>query len=143
MTYTKSKSYKEAFDSFRKAVRLKSDWPEAQFRLGIMAYVLGKRDTSNDEYRKLLQLASPYANVLYRIIKDDTTATIASAMNDGDEPLGTNSAAETPSSAKPTTSNHTVAPSSTNESVAAKPNVSSTPITNQPVSKAAASDQKS
>jgi len=72
MTYSKSKAYKEALDSFKKAVRYRPEWAEAHFRLGVMSYVLGKKDLSNDEYKKLLQTNSPLAAVLYRIIKDDS-----------------------------------------------------------------------
>ena len=71
MTYSKSKAYKEALDSFKKAVRYRPEWAEAHFRLGVMSFVLGKKDQSNDEYKKLLQTNSPLAAVLYRIIKDD------------------------------------------------------------------------
>jgi protein involved in polysaccharide export with SLBB domain len=82
MTYSKSKAYKDAFDSFKRAVRFKPDWAEAHYRLGVMSYVLGKRNQSLDEYKKLQQLNSPFANVLYRIIREengpaDVSGTIA------------------------------------------------------------------
>ncbi len=74
MTYSKSKSYKEAFDYFKRAVRYKPDWPEAHFRLGIMSYVLGKKTQSIDEYKKLLELNSPLANLLYRIVNEENAS---------------------------------------------------------------------
>jgi len=74
MTYIKSKSYKEAVESFKKAVRNKPTWDEAHFRLGTTSYVLGKRAQSVDEYKKLLELNSPLANSLYRIINESNNA---------------------------------------------------------------------
>jgi protein involved in polysaccharide export with SLBB domain len=74
MTYSKSKSYKEAFDSFKLALRYQPDWPEAHFRLGVMSYVLGKRNQATDEYKKLKQINSPLANILYRIVKGESAA---------------------------------------------------------------------
>lgn len=74
MAYAQSKSYKDAAESFKRAARYRPDWPEAQFRLGVMSYVLGRRGQSIDAYRKLLEMNSPLANVLYRIVKDSTTS---------------------------------------------------------------------
>lgn len=74
MTYSKAKDYKEAFESFRKAVRYKPEWAEAHFRLGVMSYVLGKKNQSTEEYKKLLEINSPLASVLYRIIKENSPA---------------------------------------------------------------------
>lgn len=73
MAYSQTKSYKEAAESFKRAARYKPDWPDAHFRYGMMSYVLGRRTQSVEAYRKLLQLNSPLANTLYRIIKDEGT----------------------------------------------------------------------
>jgi protein involved in polysaccharide export with SLBB domain/Flp pilus assembly protein TadD len=70
MAYSQAKAYKDAAESFKRAVRFKPDWPEAHFRLGMIYYVLGRRSQSIDEYKKLLELNSPLANTLDRIIKD-------------------------------------------------------------------------
>jgi protein involved in polysaccharide export with SLBB domain len=72
MAYMQSKAYKDAADSFRRAVRFKPEWPEANFRFGIMSYVLGRRSQSTEAYKKLLELDSPLANTLYRIISTET-----------------------------------------------------------------------
>jgi protein involved in polysaccharide export with SLBB domain len=72
MAYMQSKAYKDAADSFRKALRFKPDWAEANFRFGVMSYVLGRRSQSTEAYKKLLELNSPLANTLYRIIKAES-----------------------------------------------------------------------
>ncbi len=72
MAYMKSKGYKDAADSFRRAIRLRPDWAEANFRFGVMSYVLGRRSQSTEAYKKLLTLDSPLANTLYRIISTET-----------------------------------------------------------------------
>jgi polysaccharide export outer membrane protein len=72
MAYAQAKSYKDAAESFKRAARLKPLWPEAHFRLGVMSYVLGRRTQSIESYRKLLELNSPLANTLWRIIKDSS-----------------------------------------------------------------------
>lgn len=84
MAYMQSKAYKDAADSFRKATRLKPDWPEAQFRFGVMAYVLGRRSQSNEVYTKLLSLSPPLARTLYRIIKteNDPAGTVERVVAD-------------------------------------------------------------
>ena len=74
MAYSQSKAYKDAAESFKRAVRYKPDWPEAHFRLGMMSYVLGRRGQSLESYRRLLELNSPLANVLYRIVRDTKSA---------------------------------------------------------------------
>jgi protein involved in polysaccharide export with SLBB domain len=74
MAYAKSKSYREAADSFKRAVKFKPEWPEANFRVGMMAYVLGNKSEANEAYNKLRRLNSPLANTLYRVIKEDGTA---------------------------------------------------------------------
>lgn len=71
VVYSKSKAYKDSAESFKRAARLKPDWSEAHFRLGTIYYVLGKKGETIEEYRRLLELNSPLANTLYRIIKDD------------------------------------------------------------------------
>ncbi len=74
MVYSKARAYKEAADSFKRAVRYKPDWADAHFKLGMMAYVLGKKEQSKEEYKKLLELNSPLAGTLYRIIKEESSA---------------------------------------------------------------------
>ncbi len=74
MAYSQSKAYKEAAESFKRAARYRPDWPEAHFRYGVMSYVLGRRGQSIDSYRKLLELNSPLANTLYRIVKDSKSS---------------------------------------------------------------------
>src|SRR5262245_46573189 len=104
MAYSKSKAYKDAFDSFKRAVRYKPDWPEARFRLGMMSYVLGKRNQSLDEYKKLVELNSQYANILYRIIKDEkgpvdvATAIATSESVSNSEPKVAKPTSEAPAS---------------------------------------------
>jgi protein involved in polysaccharide export with SLBB domain len=70
MVYWGSKSYQDAANSFKRAAQLKPDWPEAHLRLGVMGYVLGKRNLSNEAYKKLLELKSPLAKTLQRIDKN-------------------------------------------------------------------------
>jgi protein involved in polysaccharide export with SLBB domain/Flp pilus assembly protein TadD len=72
LAYSKSNLYKEAAESFKRAARFKPDWAEAHFRLGWMYYVLDKRNSALDEYQKLLDLGSPLANTLSRIIKNES-----------------------------------------------------------------------
>ena len=72
LAYSKSNLYKEAAESFKRAARFKPDWAEAHFRLGWMYYVLDKRNSALDEYQKLLDLSSPLANTLSRIIKNES-----------------------------------------------------------------------
>lgn len=74
MAYSQSKAYKNAADSFKRAARYRPDWPEAHFRFGMMSYVLGRRSQSMDAYKKLLELNSPLANTLYRIVKDSSSS---------------------------------------------------------------------
>lgn len=74
MAYSKAKAFKEAADSFKRAVRYKPDWADAHFKLGMISYVLGRRNQSLDEYKKLLELNSPLANALYRVVKDEVGA---------------------------------------------------------------------
>lgn len=74
MAYAKSKSYKNAEDSFKQAAKLKPDWPEAHFRVGLMAYVLGNKTKANEIYNKLRRMNSPLANTLRRVISE-TSAT--------------------------------------------------------------------
>jgi protein involved in polysaccharide export with SLBB domain/Flp pilus assembly protein TadD len=71
MAYMQSKAYKDAADSFRRALRYKPDWAEANFRFGMMSYVLGRRSQSTEAYKKLLELDSPLANALYRVMQAD------------------------------------------------------------------------
>jgi protein involved in polysaccharide export with SLBB domain len=75
VAYSKSKAYKDAADSFKRATLIRRDWPEAQFRLGMMSYVLGRKSQSLEAYNQLLKLNSPLANRLYSIIKEDGTST--------------------------------------------------------------------
>ena len=72
LAYSKSNLYKEAAESFKRAARFRPDWAEAHFRLGWMYYVLDKRNSALDEYEKLLDLGSPLANTLSRIIKNES-----------------------------------------------------------------------
>jgi protein involved in polysaccharide export with SLBB domain len=72
MAYTQTKAYKDAAESFRQAALYKPDWADAHFRLGMISYVLGRRSQSLDSYKKLLELNSPLANQLYRVIKDES-----------------------------------------------------------------------
>ncbi len=74
MAYSQAKSYKDAAESFKRAARYRPDWPEAHFRLGVMSYVLGRRGTAIEAYRRLLELNSPLANTLYRIVRDSGSA---------------------------------------------------------------------
>jgi protein involved in polysaccharide export with SLBB domain len=74
MAYSHSKSYKEAAESFKKAVRFRPDWAEAHFRLGMLSHVLGKRAQSADAYRRLVELNSRLANVLYKVIRETKSA---------------------------------------------------------------------
>jgi protein involved in polysaccharide export with SLBB domain/Flp pilus assembly protein TadD len=72
LAYSKSSLYKEAAESFKRAARFKPDWAEAHFRLGWLYYVLDKRNSALDEYQKLLDLGSPLADTLSRIIKNES-----------------------------------------------------------------------
>ena len=72
LAYSKSNLYKEAAESFKRAARFRPGWAEAHFRLGWMYYVLDKRNSVLDEYQKLLDLGSPLANTLSRIIKNES-----------------------------------------------------------------------
>jgi protein involved in polysaccharide export with SLBB domain/Flp pilus assembly protein TadD len=72
LAYSKSNLYKEAAESFKRAARFRPDWAEARFRLGWMYYVLDKRSSALDEYQKLLDLGSPLADTLSRIIKNES-----------------------------------------------------------------------
>ena len=74
MVYSKARAYKDAADSFKRAVRYKPDWPDAHFKLGTIAYVLGKKAESIEEYKKLQELNSPLAATLFRIIKVESGA---------------------------------------------------------------------
>ncbi len=77
MAYAKSKSYKNAEESFQQAVKLKPDWPEAHFRVGLMAYVLGNKTKANEVYNKLRRLNSPLANTLRRVISETSASPAA------------------------------------------------------------------
>jgi protein involved in polysaccharide export with SLBB domain len=102
MVYSKSTDYTDAADSFKRAARLKPDWPEAHFRIGLMAYVLDRRSQSIEEYKKLLKLNSPLANVLYRIIKEDLNAAgVAENIGAGNQPSSVKQVEAIPISAAP------------------------------------------
>ncbi len=75
MAYLKSKAYRDAADSFKRAVSFKSDWPEAHFALGMTSYVVGKRSQALEAYRQLVNLNSPLALKLYKSIKGESGAT--------------------------------------------------------------------
>ena len=114
MAYSQVKSYKDAAESFKRASRVKPLWPEAHFRFGVMSYVLGKRNQSIESYKKLLELKSPLAATLWRIIKDSTDPLDASESvkiesdvatakaEEPTQPAGTNNGTPTPASAGPT-----------------------------------------
>lgn len=74
MAYSQTMDYKGAADSFRQAALYKPNWPDAHFRLGLISCVLGRRSQAIDEYKRLLELNSPLANSLYRIIKNEGDA---------------------------------------------------------------------
>jgi protein involved in polysaccharide export with SLBB domain len=76
--------YKEAVDSFRRAVRIKPDWPEAQFRLGILSHVTGRRVLAIDAYTSLVRAKSPLATPLYRVINEEKNRP-GGQINVGDE----------------------------------------------------------
>lgn len=94
IAYSKSNQYKEAAESFKRAAQVKPDWAEAHFRLGWMYYVLDKNNSALDEYRKLLNLGSPLATTLWRIIEDDAK-TISP-----EDPAGNTALNSQPSSSK-------------------------------------------
>lgn len=71
MAYAKANKYSEAAESFKRAARIKPEWGEAHFRLGWMYYVLENENQARDEYKKLLDLNSPLASTLWKIIKDE------------------------------------------------------------------------
>lgn len=87
MAYSKSKAYREAADSFKRAVSFKSEWPEAHFGFGVMSHVLGRRSQSMEAYAQLLRLNSPLANKLYRIIKEEGTTVTDTESVAGDNEL--------------------------------------------------------
>jgi protein involved in polysaccharide export with SLBB domain len=67
-----------------------------------MAYVLDRRSQSIEEYKKLLKLNSPLANVLYRIIKEDLNAAgVAENIGAGNQPSSVKQVEAIPISAAP------------------------------------------
>jgi protein involved in polysaccharide export with SLBB domain/Flp pilus assembly protein TadD len=81
LAYSKSNKYDAAAESFKRAAHFKPDWAEAHFRLGWMYYVLDKRNQALEEHKKLLNLGSPLANTLWRIIKNDSPSTEVAASD--------------------------------------------------------------
>jgi polysaccharide export outer membrane protein len=71
MSEARLQNYKNAIESFKRAVRLKPEWAEAQFRLGVVAHVWGRSVLAGEAYNSLLKLNSPLANTLFRVIRDD------------------------------------------------------------------------
>ncbi len=71
MSEARLQLYKEAVESFKRAVRLKPEWAGAQFRLGIVSHVSGRRVLAIDAYTSLVNLKSPLANILFRVIKEE------------------------------------------------------------------------
>ncbi len=74
MIHAQAKDYKNAAEAFKRAARYRPDWPEAHFRSGVMSYVLGRRNQAIESYRKLLELNSPLASTLYRIVRDSNSS---------------------------------------------------------------------
>jgi protein involved in polysaccharide export with SLBB domain len=128
MAYAQAKSYKDAAESFKRASRLKPLWPEAQFRFGVISYVLGKRNQSIDSYKTLLELKSPLAKTLWRIIKDAS------------DPLDPNESVKIESEVARAKAEEPTQPAATNNGTAASPSAgpevrtekaTSTPVANE------------
>jgi polysaccharide export outer membrane protein len=84
MAYSDAKAYKESSESFKRAIRFWPDWPQAHFRLGVVSYVLGRKSETIKAHYSLLRLESPLANSLFRIIKEDSQATLAEGVTASD-----------------------------------------------------------
>lgn len=74
MIHTQARNYKEAADALKRATRFKPSWAEAHFRLGVVSSLVGRRNQTVKSYKHLLDLGSPLANVLWRVVNDETSA---------------------------------------------------------------------
>jgi protein involved in polysaccharide export with SLBB domain len=74
MIHTQARNYKEAADALKRATRFKPSWAEAHFRLGVVSSLVGRHNQTVESYKHLLDLGSPLANVLWRVVNDETRA---------------------------------------------------------------------
>jgi protein involved in polysaccharide export with SLBB domain len=120
MAYFSLNRYSDAANSYKQAIRLKPQWPEARFRLGWMYYVLGRKQSAEEQYKALQELNSPLAATLGRILKeprsgDEKTSTgpaqKSASIVKTEEATGSGREANSDTPAKPAASNDPTQPS--------------------------------
>ena len=60
--------YKEAVESYKRAIRIKPDYAEAHFNLGFTYFFLNDRGSALEEYKILKGLEPEKANKLFNLI---------------------------------------------------------------------------
>jgi tetratricopeptide (TPR) repeat protein len=66
--------YREAIEAYKYAIRIRPDSAEAHYNLGFAYFYVDDRDSALEEYRKLKDLGSQYADELYILISREEAA---------------------------------------------------------------------
>jgi tetratricopeptide (TPR) repeat protein len=68
VNYSKLRRYREAIEAYKEAIRIKPDFAEAHYNLGLTYLILGDKGSALDEYRILKDLDKDLANKLFTLI---------------------------------------------------------------------------
>jgi tetratricopeptide (TPR) repeat protein len=58
----------EAIEAYKQAIRIKPDYAEAHYRLGLVYLLIGNKSSALDQYKILKNLDNDSANQLFNLI---------------------------------------------------------------------------
>ena len=68
VVYRRLGRYQEAVEAFKQAIRLKPDYANAHYNLGVTYFLLGDTSSALQEYNILKDLGKESANQLFKLI---------------------------------------------------------------------------
>lgn len=81
---SKAREYEREIEAYKQAIKLKPDYVEAHFNLGLSYLILGDKDSAYDEYELLKNLDPHKARILYEkaILKVSTDRNMSETMSE-------------------------------------------------------------